>query len=328
MGDDRDSNKKGDAPLMSAPRHRSPAYPGISLEKAIGYATKLRGEIRHHAMPARVVAKGMGFTDEKNGAASVALSALRKFGLLEEAEGGLKLTGRALVLVIPGGNPIDRRKALRDCALAPKIYQELWAKWHDGLPNDDAIAYDLETSRNFNPKAVRGFIGDFRATMQYAGLTGKAEGSEDEGAPEEGTVKEGDLVQWACAGVDQFDAPRIVRGFSDDGQWAFVDGSETGLPVGELTIMNQKSDPTPSPVGQAAPPPNPFSKSGESRAIVPPARAGCVQEVKVLDEGAAVLQWPDELSQDSVADIEYWLEGIVRRLRRKAGLQPEKQQGE
>jgi hypothetical protein len=49
--------------------------------------------------------------------------------------------------------------------------------------------------------------------------------------------KVGDYVQWESNGQIQFEAKRI-RGLSPDNLWAFVDGSDTGLPIEELTIVN------------------------------------------------------------------------------------------
>ncbi|WP_352953338.1 hypothetical protein [Mesorhizobium sp. M1322] len=37
-----------------------------------------------------------------------------------------------------------------------------------------------------------------------------------------------------------------------------------------------------------------------------------------LDEGEVVLHWPENLSADSVRDFEYWVEGIIRRAKRRA----------
>ncbi len=39
-----------------------------------------------------------------------------------------------------------------------------------------------------------------------------------------------------------------------------------------------------------------------------------------LDEGAVVLQWPEELSAASVMELEYWINGVLRRAKRRAGL--------
>lgn len=48
-------------------------------------------------------------------------------------------------------------------------------------------------------------------------------------------VAVGDEVQWTNAGTDQFKEPAQVKALSPDGQWAFVEGAGTGIPVAELT---------------------------------------------------------------------------------------------
>jgi hypothetical protein len=54
-------------------------------------------------------------------------------------------------------------------------------------------------------------------------------------------VRVGDHVQWTSQGVAQFAPPRRVTSVSPDGQWAFVEGSGTGLPVGQLTATKRSS---------------------------------------------------------------------------------------
>lgn len=64
-------------------------------------------------------------------------------------------------------------------------------------------------------------------------------------------------------------------------------------------------------------PPNPFFTPASPSDD--PLAAGTVEEKKIFDEGAALLRWPDKLSKESVEDFEYWVTGILRRLRRNAG---------
>ena len=52
----------------------------------------------------------------------------------------------------------------------------------------------------------------------------------------EGDVKVGDKVQWTSQGTDQFTEPRKIKSISEDGQYAFVEGSDTGIPVKELSV--------------------------------------------------------------------------------------------
>ena len=44
----------------------------------------------------------------------------------------------------------------------------------------------------------------------------------------------GDYVQWTSDGVDQFKPARKVRQIQDRHAW--VDGSQTGIPIGEVTV--------------------------------------------------------------------------------------------
>jgi hypothetical protein len=57
------------------------------------------------------------------------------------------------------------------------------------------------------------------------------------------TVNIGDLVQWTRDGVDQFDTPRRIRAMQmhDQQEWAFVEGSKTGMPVSDLTVVTSAS---------------------------------------------------------------------------------------
>jgi len=79
------------------------------------------------------------------------------------------------------------------------------------------------------------------------------------------TIEVGDLVNWESQGALQFPEPKEVRGFSDDNKWAFVEGSETGLPTEELTLVQKVGDKMEikQPVGSeaatgATPPKSPF----------------------------------------------------------------------
>ena len=56
----------------------------------------------------------------------------------------------------------------------------------------------------------------------------------DTGAENAPQLQVGDEVQWTNQGVDQFDKPRKITGVSDDGKYAFVEGSNTGIPIEEL----------------------------------------------------------------------------------------------
>jgi ribosomal protein S20 len=50
-------------------------------------------------------------------------------------------------------------------------------------------------------------------------------------------VKVGDAVQWTSQGTDQFVEPKKITSISDDGSFAFVEGSNTGIPIEELSAI-------------------------------------------------------------------------------------------
>lgn len=62
------------------------------------------------------------------------------------------------------------------------------------------------------------------------------------GEGEKVTPKVGDVVQWTSQGADQFDEPKKVTSISDDGKFAFVEGSDTGIPIDQLTISSPKTE--------------------------------------------------------------------------------------
>jgi hypothetical protein len=52
------------------------------------------------------------------------------------------------------------------------------------------------------------------------------------------------------------------------------------------------------------------------------------QEILSLEEGDAVLQWPANISADSMADVEEWVSFLLKRLRRKLAAQAAKSEGQ
>ena len=66
----------------------------------------------------------------------------------------------------------------------------------------------------------------------------------------------GDLVQWTSGGVDQFETPRRVQSVHrrDGKEWAFVEGTNTGVPLSELTVVTPKKSDTISRPSPMAPP--------------------------------------------------------------------------
>ncbi len=197
-------------PVSQAPepekkkRQRSPNYPTIGLREAVDRTKKfVAANGKAGAMPA-IAAKLIGFASA-HGQAYSALSALKKFGLLEEKDGRVLPTQRGMeVAGLPESDP-RRLKAIADAAVSPSIYAELFELYKNtNIPaNDETISGELITYKGFNPNAVKEFLKAFRETIEFAGLSdltvlgsGKQDGEAENKKP---TV--GQWVQWEHNGI-------------------------------------------------------------------------------------------------------------------------------
>ena len=108
-------------------------------------------------------------------------------------------------------------------------------------------------------------VSNYRATLEFAKLIGN-EGDEsvdsevdthkdlkDLEASASEAVRVGSFVQWVSNGQHRFSSPRRVLGVSPDGKYAFVEGTQAGLPMTELT-----PEAVPQAELFAEPPANPF----------------------------------------------------------------------
>jgi hypothetical protein len=98
-----------------------------------------------------------------------------------------------------------------------------------------------------------------------------------------------------------------------DGDWAFVDGSQTGIPISELSVVDEPV------IARPKPPVNPFYQPSKTKDDEP--TEGMAMDRATLDEGAVLLEYPDDLSEESVEELQDWLVGRINRVRRKAGLE-------
>jgi hypothetical protein len=121
-------------------------------------------------------------------------------------------------------------------------------------------------------------------------------------------VKAGDFVQWTPGGVLQFPEPRRVNGLSESGDYVMVDGSSTGLPINEVTVVqpvDTKIEPPPGSVTVAAAPP-------DIKVAIPSVR----QDIWNLDEGPVTLSYPAKMSAASYEDFESWIQLQLRKIKR------------
>jgi|ERR1017187_142520 hypothetical protein len=152
-------------------RHRSPNYPGIGLRAAVGKITAVYNQDGLAASPKPAALKHMGF-EKPHGEAGRVLSALKSFGLVEEANERVKLTQRGINIVARPEDDAQHVEALREAIIGPDIYRELLREYQtSGLPSDASLKSELIADRRFNPNAVDGFLSDFRDSLDFSGIS-------------------------------------------------------------------------------------------------------------------------------------------------------------
>ncbi|MGN7984666.1 hypothetical protein [Burkholderia sp. 22313] len=235
---------------------RSPNYPALSLRKSLEFAGKVYAKNHTHKAEPIVVAQAMGYSG-LNGKSLSAISALKKFGLLEDVDKQLRIARSALTILVEPSTSAERAETLVEAAFLPDLFAELRAEYGDVAPSDELLRSYL-LRRGFLLATVDLPIRAYRETLEMVaevrelcrGDVGKtnldSSMSDDLGTVGSTAVKPnievGDLVQWEVNGSPQFERPRSVRALRVlDGQnWVFVDGRESGLPLQEV-ILERKN---------------------------------------------------------------------------------------
>jgi hypothetical protein len=158
-------------------RLRSPAYPYLDLQESVDKLEMFHQAESLHHTPVNVAATDIGYKDGSNRGWR-AIASLTSFGLLDE-EGSkenrqvfLSELGKEIVH-FGSKDSEDAKRAIREAALKPAIYADLWALWlKDGqsLPSEESMKRFLIKEKAFNPQSVDDFIKGFKNTLNYAGL--------------------------------------------------------------------------------------------------------------------------------------------------------------
>jgi len=153
---------------------RSVNYPVMTLEAAIERARRLWADIGRNAVAVPAAGAAWGYAENSSGLRST-VSALRQYGLLDTSGEGdrrqVRLTDRALDILLEPTGSSRHRDALQAAVLGPKIYRAVFDRFQPGLPpQDHAIVSFLLRDKAFNRKAVAGFISALRANLLFADL--------------------------------------------------------------------------------------------------------------------------------------------------------------
>jgi hypothetical protein len=287
------------------------------LREAVDRLKKLYEKDGKAGAPAEIAAVHIGF-GKPHGQAMSVLAALKRFGLVAENGGRFAPSQRGLeILNLPTDDP-RRQKALCDAVLEPSIYRELIDKHREsGWPANEVVASELETYKGFIKKAAIALVEDLKDSLEFSGLSSEgALVSKDEEETPLDRPRIGEFVQWESQGILQFQEPKRIREISEDGEWAFVEGSNTGVPMAELTATSPPAVlELPRPV-RVDHPPSPKTIVGVRNET--PMR----QDVFSLAEGQVMMQWPSVLSRESFEDITDWLKILERKIGRSVSEEP------
>jgi hypothetical protein len=234
-----------------ATKPRSPNYPACSLQKALDYARKVYAENHLHKAPRDVVARAMGY-GSLNGGSLTAISALKKFGLLDEDDDGLKITPDALTALVEHAGSAERARVLVKLATKPELFAEMQSAFPGPAPNDELLRSWL-LRKGFLQSTVDLPIRAYRETMELAAAQktlytddssggGAKPAPKQEEEPSKLPPEVGDLIQWESSGVLRMESPRRVRAKAEDqgSWWVFVEGSEAGIPMEEAVVVERK----------------------------------------------------------------------------------------
>lgn len=294
---------------------QSPSYPSMALPDAVEAVRKIEAAYRGSPADRIDAAKLLGFSGA-SGPSNMALASLAGYGLVERAgKGALRVTPLARAILHPSDDA-ERINNLREAALAPRLYQEIRDQFPDlSMPPEAGVVTYLNR-RGFNPNAVPTAAKAFLKTAKWVEELGEPESSSNGVAidiqsqtADRASVSAsiGDLIQWESGGALQFETPRRVRWVSDDGAWLAVEGSDTGIPMSQVTVEHVGSE-TPPPIPPAQP---------QARADAV-ATAGQRKAVFPVSEGDVTFLFPDGMTEEGIEELEAYLAVFLKKEKRKA----------
>lgn len=161
--------EKQDAPKAPIPRHRSPNYPYMGLEDAIDRLRQLNEVGRGHYV---LISTARDHWDYQRNAGDRTAAALRSYGLVEVKGEGEKREYKpteAGIKILEGHS--QREQLIKEAALKPEIYKQVWDYYGGNLPADPVIREYLRWEKKFNPDNIDKFLKQFRDTITFANLT-------------------------------------------------------------------------------------------------------------------------------------------------------------
>jgi hypothetical protein len=151
---------------------RGPSYPFTGLEESIALARKMYDYTKKAPASMYSVISNAWKYSESSSSGHKVLAALRAFGLVEDVQGGaeksIRLTPRAIRILLDDNDSKERQEELRKAALSPNWYSRCWKQWGKDMP--PSMRSSLLINDGFVDTTVDGFLRDYRKTMAFVGL--------------------------------------------------------------------------------------------------------------------------------------------------------------
>ena len=154
-------------------KDRSPNFPFITLEKALGRAETFYNAERQKAAAVPVAVDYWGYAEKSSGGIQT-VAALKSYGLIEDIGKGekrkIKLTDLALQILMPRPDSMERSSAIKQAALIPKQMRDVFNKWQDQAPSEPSLRWYLIREKNFSEESATDFIKIWNKNKYFSGL--------------------------------------------------------------------------------------------------------------------------------------------------------------
>lgn len=141
-------------------RERSPNYPAHGLGESIEMARRIYAAEKRASIPYESAARALGYTS-LSGRARVKISTLRKFGLIDEAQGRVRISDLAMRILF-ASSPQAEYFAKGEAAMRPDLFRDLR---ENGEASDATLVNDL-VRNGFSIDGARAAVASFRETMR------------------------------------------------------------------------------------------------------------------------------------------------------------------
>lgn len=150
---------------------RSPNYPASSLSEAIEGIKKVHKADLRNKMTRETVARHLGFKG-LSGPSTIAIAALRAYGLLEGRGDELRVSSDAVAIIADPVSSAERQKAIRKAALQPRLFAEINSHYEGQRPSEENLRSYLirkDFSSDAASRATRAYLDTFDLVTREGG---------------------------------------------------------------------------------------------------------------------------------------------------------------